>query len=153
MQQYKTISINLPDEVTPDFQTLEKLFNQDFKREDIFLDLSPTECLVNVRQVDMRELRLAIDRLIEAYDQRGAETVLREALLAIEAIGSYGLRGGKRVFVGYNNERKVEHRRDKEKRRGRHYYANDHTFRRETREPPARFVDRILCGDSEPCPT
>ncbi len=148
MQQYKTISINLPDEVTPDFQTLEKLFNQDFKREDIFLDLSPTECLVNVRQVDMRELRLAIDRLIEAYDQRGAETVLREALLAIEAIGSYGLRGGKRVFVGYNNERKVKHRRDKEKRRGRHYYANDHTFRRETREPPARFVDRIVCGDS-----
>ncbi len=68
---------------------------------------------------------------------------------AVSKAKSYGIRHGKRVYVNYNSERKVANRKDKVLRRGKHYYANDHSFGRRRHPVPAEFVDRILCGDSE----
>ena len=146
--EYRTIQLQLPCAPTAELGAIEDLFNRDFNREDIFLDLSPNEYAVNVRQIDMLQLRSTVDRLIQANGHQSVETILRETLQAIEEIGSYGIRGRKRVFVGYNDERKVMHRRDKERRRGRHYYANDHIYKRDSTEPPASLTNRIVCGDS-----
>jgi len=148
MEQYKSVPVRVPDKTPTDLLAIQKRFNQGFKREDIFLDLSPDACQVNVREVDMCELRATVDELIEAHDAKAAKTVLREALQAVESIRSYGLRGRKRLFVGYNRERKVRHRHDKEKRRGQHYYANDHEFSCHVNEPPIEYLDRVACGDS-----
>ncbi len=148
MEQYKSVPVRLPDKTPVDILTIQRRFNQGFKREDIFLDVSPDACLINVREVDMRELRATVGELIEEHDTTGAKMVLREALQAVESIRSYGLKGRKRLFVGYNSERKVRQRQDKEKRRGRHYYANDHAFPRQSSEPPAEYLNRIVCGDS-----
>ena len=67
----------------------------------------------------------------------------------VQGIGSYGIRGKKRLYVGFNKERKVEGRKRKETRRGKHYYANDHDFSKETNNLPNEFKNTIVQGDSE----
>ena len=46
-------------------------------------------------------------------------------------------------------ERKVVDRKNKERRRGKHYYARDHTFETQENPLPETFRDQIVCGDSE----
>ncbi|MBC6497995.1 MAG: site-specific DNA-methyltransferase [Alphaproteobacteria bacterium GM7ARS4] len=60
---------------------------------------------------------------------------------------SFGVRHGKKIHHGYNAERKVLHRKTKEKRReGYHAFAKDYP---KSHHPlPASFVNTIICGDS-----
>lgn len=60
---------------------------------------------------------------------------------------SYGLRQGKRVYEGYNDERKVVGRKKKEQARGKHFYARE--FSRRNVSLPPSFRDTIACADSE----
>lgn len=60
---------------------------------------------------------------------------------------SYGLSGGKRIYEGYNDERKVVGRKEKVKRRNGHAVPQSLEL-----EPvatlPKRFENRVICGDS-----
>jgi len=67
----------------------------------------------------------------------------------MENIGSYGIKGKKRIFVDYNKERKVKNRKQKEKKRGIHYYAQRNTFTKENQPIPSTHENKIVCGDSE----
>ena len=60
---------------------------------------------------------------------------------------SYGLRQGKRVYEGYNDERKVVGRKKKEQARGKHFYAG--VFPKGNVPLPQRFHNVIACADSE----
>lgn len=60
---------------------------------------------------------------------------------------SYGLRGGKRIYEGYNDERKVKGRKKKEAARGKHYYAKE--FSKTNVEIPSCYQNKIVCADSE----
>ena len=75
--------------------------------------------------------------------------MLRAVPDAVGRVRSYGINGRKRLYVGYNAERKVVDRKAKERRRGKHYYANDHAFRTERNVLPESFADSVICGDSE----
>ena len=60
---------------------------------------------------------------------------------------SYGLRRGKRVYEGYNDERKVTGRRKKEKQRlGYQAFAKE--FPRTHNPLPAKYQNKIITGDS-----
>ena len=96
-----------------------------------------------LRQVDMDGLRAALDSADDF--PRLASRILER----IEEVGSYGISNGKRVYVGYDQERKVADRKKKELRRGRHYYANDADFDALNTSLPGQFRNAILCGDSE----
>ena len=63
-------------------------------------------------------------------------------------IGSYGLKGSKRRFAGYNNERKVINRKAKVQDRSKHYYANDNDFSTTNVPIPAVYENQIVCADS-----
>ena len=52
-------------------------------------------------------------------------------------------------WVRPDDERKVVGRKEKELRRGKHFYANDHGFSRIDNPLPSAFTDQIICGDSE----
>ncbi|HHY14146.1 MAG TPA: site-specific DNA-methyltransferase, partial [Thermoanaerobacterales bacterium] len=67
----------------------------------------------------------------------------------IKNIGSYGISGGKRVFVNYNKERKVSNRKAKEKKRSKQFYAEEHEFSTENNKCPDQFINKIICDDSE----
>ena len=70
-------------------------------------------------------------------------------MLAVESIKSYGISSGKRHFVGYADERKVKNRAGKELRRGKHYYANDHSYVEADNTPPRSLTNKIIKGDAE----
>lgn len=72
-------------------------------------------------------------------------TLLQQVL----AIGSYGVRYGKRFYIGYADERKVSDRKDKVAVRGVHYYSRDHQFSRERNQLSEDLVNTVICGDSE----
>jgi DNA modification methylase len=66
----------------------------------------------------------------------------------IDNIGSYGLKSGKRVYLGYNKERKVQGRKAKEKDRGIYFYAQNNNFSKINNKAPEEFINKILFGDS-----
>ena len=70
-------------------------------------------------------------------------------LQEIENIKSYGLRCKKRIYVAYNEERKVKERKVKEAVRGKFYYAKDHNFSKINNDVQEEFVNKIIVGDSE----
>ena len=98
-----------------------------------------------VRQVDTDDLRTFLTSFVGTAQEYAANAVLS----SVEGIKSYGMNGRKRMYAGYNVERKVEGRKRKELRRGKHYYANDNDFMRGSNVVPEKFSDSILCGDSE----
>ena len=99
-----------------------------------------------LREVDLYALRDAADA---AARRIGGAEAARRIVEAVEGAGGYAVNGGKRLYVGYNRERKVAGRKGKERRRGKHYYANDHAHQRGESALPPEFADSIVCGDSE----
>jgi DNA modification methylase len=77
------------------------------------------------------------------------EHEFEEIIKKIEAIGSYGVKSGRRIYVGYNKERKVQERKAKVARRKSFYYALDNTFSRTNNQIPEEFENKIICADSE----
>ena len=99
-----------------------------------------------LRQVSLDDLSAAARNAAREF---GSDAALSEIVAAVSGIRSYGINGSKRLYVGYNSERKVVDRKQKERRRGKHYYANDHDFVKSDNELPSDFSDQIVCGDSE----
>ena len=96
--------------------------------------------------VDLRALSDAVAAVVANHS---TNLPLGDIAAAVERVRSYGINGRKRLYVGYNRERKVAGRRGKAERRGKHYYANDHDFPKARRPLPDRFVDRVVRGDGE----
>ena len=60
---------------------------------------------------------------------------------------SYGLRSGKRIYTGYNDERKVKNRKKKEQKRlGYETFAKE--FSPENHPLPDEYTNKIITGDS-----
>jgi predicted methyltransferase len=64
-------------------------------------------------------------------------------------INMSNLKGRKRVYVGYDKERKVRNREEKEIIRGMYYYAIDNPFSKQNNKIPEEFINKIILGDSE----
>ena len=99
-----------------------------------------------MRQVNVGELSDALTSVAGEYGNAGA---MAQILQSVESIRGFGVNGNKRLYIGYNDERKVVGRKEKELRRGKHFYANDHGFSRIDNPLPAAFTNQIVCGDSE----
>ncbi|MCY3544994.1 MAG: site-specific DNA-methyltransferase [Chloroflexi bacterium] len=144
--KYRQIKINangsLGENVSDAIASLNSLFNPD----DFFVTNSGEELDVWLRQVNLNDLSQAIGSVSREF---GNQVAMSEIFGAVESIKSYGINGNKRLYVGYNSERKVVDRKLKELRRGKHYYANDHDFTKTSNPLPPEFSDQIVCGDSE----
>lgn len=66
----------------------------------------------------------------------------------INLIKNYGYKNSKRLYVGYNKERKVKNRKAKEINRKQYYYAQGNEFSEINNELPIRYINNIICGDS-----
>ncbi len=148
---YKTITVPMLAGVNAQEHNMIAQFNRCFNSEDVFLQAQNDAILVRLRRADLNQMRAAVDRITASTTNNGtnsATNALQKSLQAVEAIKSYGLDGKKRNYVGYNRERKVIDRAQKERRRGRHYYANEAQFAQDSKEPPAEYVNKIIAGDS-----
>ena len=93
--------------------------NKKLSENDIRLEFESPNIKFSLVQLDMMKYKAILDELTIDADLKS------QAFAIIDDIGSYGLKGKKRRFVGYNAERKVANRKEKEQDRGKHYYAND----------------------------
>ena len=145
-EKYRRIELASSGTVDADADRAVAALNDRFHAEDFHVIRNGGGLEVWLRQVSMDDLSDAVASVSREY---GHGRVMEEIVKAVDGIRSYGLNGGKRLYVGYNDERKTVGRRAKEKRRGKHYYANDHEFDRANNLLPDHFIDRIVCGDSE----
>ena len=145
-EKYKRIELGslvaLDDNVDEAIAALNRRFNPD----DFYVVRSGEALEVWLRQMNFGELSAATYSVASQY---GNDEAMTQILEAVESVRSFGVNGNKRLYVGYNSERKVVGRKEKELRRGKHYYANDHGFSRAENPLPPRFADQIVCGDSE----
>lgn len=148
MPTHKTVPLPLSRPVSTEVQSLIQRFNAHFGEDELQIESADSAPRLKLGKVDLEQVRCVIDDLTATEEHSGSTDILRVAYDAIEGIGSYGIRGGKRIFAGFDEERKVKNRTAKELRRGRHYYASDRQFDRTVNAPPDEFVNKIICGDS-----
>lgn len=77
-----------------------------------------------------------------------AARVLQRIYDEVSQIGSYGVRDGKRQYVDFAVERKVQNRKDKEQNRSQYFYAQGHSFSELNQPLPEALTNQIICGDS-----
>ena len=116
------------------------LFNNTFLHNEAKLEIKDNNLLLKLREID-------INKLIDLSNKTNSD-ILKDVLKNIESIKSYGLNNGKRNYIDYNKERKVENRKQKEKNRGIYYYAQNHNFLKKNNDMPQDFENKIICGDS-----
>lgn len=140
-QEFRVLSIvtNAPLEAA-DLAAIER-FNAHFPAEDVSIIPNGKSVEVRLRAVDISEIDLQLRK-----EGAGNGHLLHRVAEDIKNIGSYGVRSGKRVYVGFDNERKVKNRAKKEQNRGKHYYAKP--FAAENQDIPAEYVNRTICDDS-----
>ena len=120
--------------------------NGHFDPEDFFVTRADNVLHIWLRQVDVA----ALDNVVQSVLAIHADAdPLPRIVSAVHDIGTYGLNGKKRLYVGYNRERKVLGRKAKESRRGKHYYARASDFSNHNSHLPVGIADSIMCGDSE----
>jgi DNA modification methylase len=145
--EYKVIKIS--DFPTNKYEDELTSFFSLYSKEDIYFEISDNNNLIiNLKQLDFFDFKDNIDSVIARYNN-GFSEVLNTIFENIESIRSYGSKGNKRLYVGYNKERKVQNRKDKEQERGIYYYAQNHSFSEQNNDLPENFIDKIFTGDSE----
>jgi len=93
--------------------------------------------------------RTANSVLLNGALNEESKKVVQNILNSITSIKSYGLKSGKRVYVDYNNERKVQNRKEKEEKRQQFYYTKGNDFSKINNEIPKEYENEIICGDSQ----
>lgn len=126
---------------------LHQLFSL-YPKGDVFFELANNGLTVYLRELDFFNFKKNIQLLIKNSNSNTAE-LLNSILYNIEKIKSYGLKGRKRLYVGYDKERKVKNRKEKERIRGTYYYAKDNKFSRQNNKISDQFINKIITGDSE----
>jgi len=146
---YRLVRIALPEPLTDRENAIIEELSLVHPREDIYFETRKDAITVHLHALDVRQFRAALTGLAAKHHVPATETALLRIPDAIEAIGSYGIKGSKRVFVGFDRERKVKNREDKERQRGLYFYAQRHPFAKKANQLPEALVDQIVCGDSE----
>ncbi len=148
MCQYKDIEVDYP--VSEDkLGVVDALFTF-LSPEDIYYVFNGDHINIRINRLDYFGFEEKVDNLKKKFDERDEGFRLLEAIkLAVDGVRSYGLEAGKRVYVGYNRERKVKDRKRKEKKRVRAFYAAGDDFPKKDNVLSADELDKIIIGDSE----
>lgn len=146
---YREIKIELLKPLSPPEKNIILILGSIFPKSDFFFQTSDGELVFYLREIDLPLFRNTVKRLVMDNKLDEKENIFDELLSRIEKIKSYGLKGKKRLYVGYDKERKVKDREEKETRRGCYFYALNHNFSRKNNELPAQFINKIIWGDSE----
>ena len=143
------ITIKISDkEIENKKEILTRLFSS-LPKEDIYFDLLSDGVIIYLRELDFFSFKNSINEITMNNKNSDVANLLHSILYSIENIKSYGLKGGKRLYVGYDKERKVKNREEKETIRGKFYYARDSQFSKHNNKIPEEFINKIIVGDSE----
>lgn len=123
--------------------------------DDLKYELVGDELVIYLYALDVQKFHARLKAQRQAHGGRlkskalapSATAALESLLEQIKSIRSYGIKGGKRIYAGYADERKVRGRPAKVTLRTPHFYARTEDSNANV-EVPKEFVDRILCADS-----
>jgi len=152
--EYKKLMVKIDSPLT--FVEKDLLFKiqKKFSKNGFNLQISESEVVLYLQSLDFELFKKFVyDSLNGISKSPGYETINKSFFLEIveriEEIKSYGIRGGRRLYVIYNREKKVEGRQAKVLRRGQYYYTKDNTFSKMNNKLPEKFENLIINRDSE----
>jgi len=148
MKAFKEITINLDSELDALGKRALKELNSFFNPNDFNVSIDKSALTVNLRLLDFQQFSL-IKNTVEADCGQEIGYILNEIENSINAIKSYGIKNGKRLYIDYNSERKVKNRVVKEGRRGKYYYTLNNKYINQNNELPEQFKNQIMCDDSQ----
>ncbi|MFX1451234.1 MAG: DNA-methyltransferase [Promethearchaeota archaeon] len=120
-----------------------------FSNKDFFLIFNDSKVDFYLKSINLQKFKEYINHLINKHQVEDLIFKLfQEIINKIEDIKSYGIKSGKRIYVTYNQERKVKNRKKKIMRRGLFFYARENQFTKEENMLPEIFLNKIICGDS-----
>ncbi|MCJ7698352.1 MAG: hypothetical protein MUO73_08510, partial [Thermoplasmata archaeon] len=127
-----------------------------FSKNGFSLQIKESEIVIYLQSLDFEAFKNYVYGLIKRFPDEPPDDfeivhslVFSEIVEKIEEIKSYGVRGGKRLYVIYNREKKVEGRQAKVQKRGQYYYARDNNFSKMNNKLPEKFENLIINRDSE----
>ncbi len=151
VQGYKVIEKEIGRSLSSKELEIIKKLEEKFPRSDFFFQVNDSEVAFHLNSLDLNAFKEYANHLIKEYelDVQTEKNIFFEIIKEIENIKSYGIKSGKRIYVDYNKEKKVQNRRSKILRRGAYFYALNNNFSEKVNELPEKFVNKIICGDSE----
>ncbi len=156
MTDYKSIHFTVNFEVGDTALTVANNYLSKQPEPRPFIEPNSSGYVFNFHTLDIKLLKRNIQALSEkdifsngnTSDTIKARDVLQVIYGEVSKIGSYGIKSGKRQYVDFNVERKVQNRKGKEKNRSQYYYAQENGFSELENELPEKFTNQIICGDS-----
>jgi DNA modification methylase len=143
-KEYIELKMNIDNPLDNNEIEAISLCNQNFPKKDFYFEIKDDVLYTYIKQLDLEKLLNCIVK-----SDIDSNSILYSIYEQINNIGSYGIKGGKRVFVGYNKERKVANRKSKEEERNKFFYARDNKFSKINNTLPKKFNNQIICADSE----
>lgn len=145
----RIIEISLDKKQMKDYSIVEKELNKSLSDNGVIMNLEEDILKITLSNVDVNKLKILNKKIIKKYKIENKNNILLDIINKIDSVGSYGIKGGKRIYNNFNSERKVLNRKKKVEKRGIHYYANNNNFSKENVDFPTEFLDKIVCADSE----
>jgi len=122
-----------------------KILANKYKKEDIYFEIFEDKIDVFLNQLDFFSFKNDIDLL---KNQSNNGVLLTQIFEEIDSIKSYGIKNKKRIYVGYNDEKKVTDRKEKEQKRIIAFYSHNNNFSKQNNFLPKEFENQIICDDS-----
>jgi len=146
---YKEISIPVENDFLVEKNKIINFFGSFFNDEFSF-DFAKNQTEIQLAVLDYKMFQhTANEVLLNGALNEESKKVVQDILNSINSIKSYGLKNGKRVYVDYNNERKVQNRKEKEEKRQQFYYTKGSDFSKINKDIPREYENQIICGDSQ----
>ena len=147
--EYKNYTIKLKDFLNEKETLILTEFNKSVNKNDLYIDFKNDQIQLFLRQADIHLLKERKKILSKKFHINELASPINPIIEKIESIGSYGIKGKKRNFVDYNKERKVSDRKKKIADRNKLFYTEDHKFSQKDNQCPHKFLNKIICADSE----
>jgi DNA modification methylase len=146
---YKEISIPIDNDSLVEKSKIMNLFDSFFCDEFSF-DFTENQADIQLAVLDFTMFQHTANKVLcNGALNEESKKVVQDILNSISSIKSYGLKSGKRVYVDYNNERKVQNRKEKEGKRQQFYYTKGNDFSKTDNDIPKEYENEIICGDSQ----
>jgi len=144
----KEINISIPNGRLVEKNKITALFDP-FYNDEFALDFDEDQAQIQLVALDYAAFEFTAKKALSNGGLNNeSKKVVQDVVSAIGSIKSYGLKNGNRVYVDYNNERKVKNRKAKEEKRQQFYYTKGHSFSKANNEIPKEYENKIICGDS-----
>ncbi len=143
-KEYKQIEISIPKEISQNEIEKIKLLENQFDTQDFYFQIDENNFIIFLSELNFFDFKEKVEQI---FSQNSVHFVLLPQILeTIENIKSYGIKSKKRVYVGYNQERKVKERKAKIQNRNS---FTENIFDKTNVELPQVFENQIVCAESK----